>query len=108
MRRASPAVAAALLLAACDVTPPPEPQRQVVAGGAWACRERNVTMDLLFLGTSGAFENQLAHALSEGICVYLAGDETVSIVQRDPAGLIRVRRETTKQTAWWTPTQNLR
>jgi hypothetical protein len=109
MRRAGPALLAAMLLTSCGAFEPPPagPERQVVAGGAWACRDRVVAMDLVFLGNSGAFANQLSHAIGEGICVYLAGAEVVNVVYRDPVGISRVRRSTSAQTTWWTQTQNL-
>jgi hypothetical protein len=108
--RALPVLAAAVLLAACSnpFEPPKFPQRQIVSGGAWACRDRATVVDLLFLGNSGSFSNKLTFDVASGTCVVLAGGEAVLEMAKDPMGLIRVQRTESSKMAYWTQGQNLR
>jgi hypothetical protein len=108
MRKLGTALAALALLAACSILAKP-PQSQIVSAGLWGCRDRATVVDLLFLGSSAAFDSRLAHALGDGTCVAFAADENVAVVaKRDSFGLLKVQRLDKAQIAYWTQSQNVR
>jgi hypothetical protein len=106
VRKLVGALCAAALLAACSANA--QGERQIARDGAWGCRDRQDTVDLLFLGISAAFDTKLAHEIALGLCGYFKAGENVVVVDKDPLGLVKVRRTASPGVPLWTPSQNLK
>src|SRR5580658_3576247 len=65
---------------------------RITRDAAWGCRDKADVINLLFLGLSAGFDNQLADALADGRCVYFSPGENVLIVDPGANGLVRVER----------------
>jgi hypothetical protein len=111
MSRFGAAILTASMLAATAPAPlalaAEEAPHKITHEAAWGCRDKTDLIDLLFLGISATFDNQLATALADGRCVYFTAGESVVIVDPGANGLVKVERPGASPAEYWTQSRNL-
>jgi len=105
MRRVAAALIATGLLAAAPGLA--QTARQIVRSGAFGCQDKAELVNLLFLGVSAAFDNQLATAIADGTCIIFTVGESVVALDQDAHGILQVRRAGAVPVAYWTPARNV-
>jgi hypothetical protein len=88
-------------LAAVDVP------HHIARDAAWGCQDKTDLINLLFLGLSASFDNQLAQAIADGRCAYFEPGENVTIMEDAGQGLVKVQRGGATPVTYWTPLRNV-
>ena len=101
-----------VMLAATPLTAMPaaaaEAPHRISHDAAWGCRDKHEVFDLLFLGLSTSFDDQLAKALADGRCVYFKSGESVTIIEDTAShGLVKVQRGGAQPVTYWTAVRNV-
>ena len=101
-----------VMLAAIPLTAMPasaaEVPHKIARDTAWGCSDKHQVFDLLFLGLSASFDDELAKALADGRCVYFKTGENVIVIEDTVShGLVKVQRDGAQPATYWTSLRNV-